>query len=413
MKALFRHPLFWVGTLLLVLLPLALGPFFTEERITSPTPLDKELSQLQKAAATLEKKGEKTPLTEDEAKQLLFYQTALDFSLPVFSSPFYEEAVGYYVKAVWEENQGEQELLSRILEKGSLSAFLDFLEEKEIPDTLTKEAKNRRRTLLEARLQGNGTPAEAALLYDAQRLAQALEENRDVYSSLHSKEPLTKAQKRAYTSLFRQKIHQLKSGSFSPVPANGETLKFIETLSLSALALWLLWVGRALKKEKKEGDFLKSLLPLLSGTLFALSLGIMGAVAVFAPKSLLPFYLPWGKDFFTLPFYPALLLRLVFGSLPLFFPLALETTLEKRKKGLLAPLLASLAVAGGTALFLLTRQTPTVLGSLCSLLDLREALFPTYPLNPNGVPPLLTLFFLAAAFTASLLLLLRQEKKSS
>ena len=413
MKALFHHPLFWVGTLLLVLLPLALGAAFTEEKEVLPTPLDKELSQIQNAAETLKEKEKKSPLAEDEAKQLLFYQTALDFSLPVFSSPFYEEAVGYYVKAVWEENQEEQELLSRILEKGSLSSFLDFLEEKEIPDTLTKEAQNRRRTLLEARLQGNGTPAEAALLYDAQRLAQALEENRDVYFSLHSEAPLTKTQKRVYPSLFRQKIHQLKSGAFSPVPANGETLKFIETLSLSALALWLLWVGRALKKEKKGGDFLKSLLPLLSGALFALSLCITGAVAVFAPKSLLPFYLPWGEDFFTIPFYPALLLRLGFGSFPLFFPLALGTTLEKRKKGLLAPVLTSLAVAVDTVLFLLARQTPTVFGSLYSLLDLREALFPAYPLNSVRVPPFLTFFFLAAAFTASLLLLLRQEKESS
>jgi len=413
MKTLFHHPLFWVGTLLLVLLPLALGAAFTEEKEVLPTPLDKELSQIQNAAETLKEKEKKSPLTEDEAKQLLFYQTALDLSLPVFSSTFYEEAAEYYVKAIWDENREEQELLRRILEKGSLSDFLDFLAEKEIPDTLTKEAQNRRRTLLEARLQAGGTPAEEALLYDAQRLTQALEENRDVYSSLHSKESLTKAQKRVYPSLFQQKIHQLKSGAFSSVPANGETLKFIESLSLSALALWLLWVGRALKKEKEGGNFLKSLLPLLSGALFLLSLGFTGAVAVFAPKSLLPFYLPWGEDFFTLPFYPALLLRLVCGNLPLFFPLALDIFLEKRKKGHLAPVLTSLAETVGTVLFLLTRQTPTVFGSLYSLLDLREALFPAYPLNPVRVPPFLTFFFLAAAFTASLLLLLRQEKKSS
>jgi len=442
-----KRPLTFVFAVLFLLTPLLGGIFFfSKEEKVQTTSFEEEKEALtaawEKAKEDYEDLAEGEDLAQPRQK-ILFYETALRFEINVWSSDFLFEAASVYAEILreWEilnaypkEETAERKAyletleprLAEILKEKDLAAYLRFIKDKTESETQLsreeiKDVMEETKIRLSATFSSKMTPAKSVVVNKIRLLRQSLRENKNLFDPAYENAPLSKNDRKRMEALKESYLSSLREERFDPVPANEETVSFLEDSGRLLLLCFLLSLTPATEKEICEKKrFFPSLLALVSIAtvgIFLFSASLFLSVFFFAKGSLLPAFCSIGS-LFTLGFYPALLLRLVLSLISLapwvilsLFPVKNEK-IKKAKPlciGFAVILTEILSVitrfGGGTKAF--TPYLPFV------HLDLRSAFFPRFPLNlAVSETPILSLI-LVLAFSSFLLFLLKRNMKTA
>lgn len=438
-----KRPLTLIFAALFLLTPLLGALFFTKAEKVQTTSFDDEKEALtaayEKAKADYGNLAEGEDLAQPRQK-ILFYETALRFELNVWSSDFLFEAASVYAEILreWEilnaypkEETAERKAylesieprLSEILKEKDLPAYLIFLEDKmkdegRLSDREIQTELEDAQVRLSATYASKMTPAKSLLVSKIRLLQQSLRENKNLFDPAYENAPLDETDRNRMEALKKNYLSALQEDRFDPVPANEETVSFLEDAGIFILFCFLLALTPSTEKEIREKNSLfpqiLALFSIAMAGIFLFSASLFLSVFFFSKETLLPaFFFPWAL--FTLDFYPSLLLRLILSlvSLSPWVILSLfPVKNEKIKK--LKPLFTGLAVilseilsivmrfGGGTKL--LTPYLPFV------HLDLRDAFFPRFPLNlAVSEMPLLSLLLILILIIIFIFLLKRQR----
>ncbi len=436
------RPVTVLFAVLFLLTPLSGAFFFTEAEKVPSASFEEEKEALtaacQKAKEDYENLAEGEDLAQPRQK-ILFYETALRFEIPVWSSDFLFEAASHYAEIIreWEilnaypkeetaerkaYLEAQEQRLAEILKEKDLSAYLIFLEDKlknegRLSEEERLEEIEDSAVRLSATLTSKMTPAKSVLVNKIRLLQKSLRENENCFDPAYENKPLSVSDRKRMETLKESYLSALQEEKFDPAPANEETLSFLEDIGVFLLLCFLLSLSPAAEKflaEKKS--FFPTVLAFFSlaaAAIFLFSISLFLSVFFFARGSILPACFYVGR-LFTLPFFPALFLRGLLNLISL-APWAILALFpwknEKIKKA--KPCLLGLAVlfidllsfvtrlGGGTKL--LTPYLPFV------HLDLQGAFFPRYPLNlAVSEAPFLSLS-LVLALIAALLSLLKRD----
>lgn len=439
-----KRPLTLIFAALFLFTPL-LGAFFFTEAETVPTASFEEEKEDLTAAYEKAKEDYKN-LAEGEdlaqpRQRILFYETALRFELNVWSSDFLFEAVSVYAEILreWEilnaypkEETAERKAylealeprLAKILKEKDLPSYLDFLEDKmESEAQLSSEeiAKEMEEyeVRLSATLSSKMTPAKSVLVNKIRLLQRSLRENKNFFDPAYENASLNENGRKRMETLKEGYLLALQEERFDPVPANEETLSFLEDIGVLILLCFLLALTPAAEKEMNEK---KSLFP----TMLALFSMAMAGVALFsaalflsvfffAKGTLLPAFCSIGS-LFSIDFFPALLLRLVLSLVSL-APWVILSLFPVKKIKKAKPFFTGFAVILTEAFSVITRFGGGAKAITPYLpfvhLDLRSAFFPRFPLNlAVSETPLLSLA-LVLALGAFLLFLLKRNTENA
>ncbi len=434
-----RLPLFFLFSLLFFFL----APLFLVFGFSAPaTPIPvstfrEDRAEIESALAEAKKAY---PLRAEEnpgaaRQEILFYEGALRYSLPVWSGDFYFEGAALWatIQQEWEilnANQTEENtprrryleeqdrLLSEILETKNAAAFPAFYEsfylgeEGAEPERIRREAAELS-LRISATEDGALAPWESYYISLILDLDKSLAEGSNAFDPAKEGSPLSQRDKLRLEALREYYRSQIESGGQNRVVANTETVFFGEelfTFFLFPAALVSLW-------EKKRRDPEEKILPsLLSFSLLfslAASAGITLSAQLFVPHSVERFPVFFFSRLIPLPFSLGVLFRMLLRLLSLvpvlfLFELFTEKGKSVKKQGLMFSL--GLFLYQGASLLCRVFLSPLVnLFLPFGYLDLKGALLPTYPLS-LATPPS------AAAFTGyllllSLLLLWRKRRK--
>jgi len=417
------NPVFYWGCLSLFLIALVAGLFFTSAGTPAPSSdFARQKEALEEALETARAEFDLLSADDDQGparQKVLFFETALRFSLPVWNHDFFFESASEYALILreWEilcahpseENRArreyleqEEKVLKAVLEEKSLSSYLAFWEERMTHEGKTEEEIQ---TFLEesalrlaASADAGLTPAENALLKEIHAIRESLTQKIHCYHPMKKGLPLTSADASSLEDLLTLKIFCLQNSLFDPVPANTQTLFFGERLSAFAIFLILFFfLFRVWKNEKDSpAETLLSLgICFLFLTLFS-ALALSLSTRFFAPQSILPTLFCRNGRILSLPFFPTLFLRLGLRALPCFLPLFLCLFLQKKsakRAALLAPLLLSFVFLPlSHAVRLCLRQNAWLHVLPFVHLDLAGSFFPENPLVlPVSPVPLVSL----------------------
>lgn len=343
--------------------------------------------------------------TDEEAREtvleeIAFYESALKFDLSPWSSYFASEGLTMYAHLLtaYGENDSVKEL-ERILTERDKTGLYEF--SKKEPSVAEIDLH-----LLTSEKPPQD-PAQDALLYDIALLESSLGADKDFYFGTEA--ALSSGERTLIQSLLKQKEEKLATGVYNPIPANRETLTFSEELAACLLSVLLLTLAGCGQKETKSSADLPLLtaFTLLSSVLVALVLGL--TTLLFAPGTVEAEPLQWGG---TLPFFPALLLRMLcrtLGTLPLILFCFDRGTVHGKKKAMKAiALLPALRYLLQTvaSLFLRPLASAFTLGNLC------DCIFPplsVYSLRPAS--PAAGIFLWLMALLFSFWLWMKKEQK--
>ena len=388
---------------LLLLLAGLTGFLYLSEPIRKEQSTVEDQSTVKEALSAAKKK---LPSCTDEKaretvlEEIAFYESALKFDLSPWSSYFASEGLTLYAHllTVCGENDDVKEL-EKILRERDKTGLHEF--SKKVPDVAEIDLH-----LLTSEKPPQD-PAQDALLYDIALLESSLDAGKDLYFGTEA--PLSDGDHALLRSLLKQKENKLASGAYNPVPGNRETLAFSEELIACLLSVLLLSLAiGGQKKEKRPADLISlSAFTLLSAALCAVTLFF--TTLIFAPGTVEAEPMQWGG---TLPFFPALFLRMLcrsLGTLPLIlFCFDLNAGYKKRKGIKLLALLPALRYLVQTVAVLLVRPLASAftLGNLC------DCIFPplsVYSLRPAA--PWAGGFLWLIALSFSLWLSLKKEQK--
>lgn len=424
--------------LFLFLLPFALGFFDTPVEDLPPATvfdgqkpmIEEELEKAREEYAALSPEDE----TAQPRQKILFYQTALEFSLPIWNGDFYFESASVYASILreWEilnahtpAESEERRLyletklsqLEEILRQKNSSQYLlfykNFLEEEGVQ---TKDEIEETVLLLELNFLATQdaffSPGEKETVRRIQNLEKSLREGVDFFHPSREKTPLPQEDREEFKHLSAFYRENLREGNVDPFPGNGETLSFFTFLSAFSLFVVLLLVS------------LPNLFPLSGKTrvwigMIAIALAFSGlalATVLFVPDSLVsePVFI-FGTLFSVPPLF-SLFLHLLFrllSHLPFFF-LGLiwnQRTGKKLLPTLLIPFSALCYGVLGILLRLFLAKSPLLPFLPFFYTDLDSAFFPAYPFQlPRApIPILVPLVF--AALCSLFFFLLKKSKK--
>ncbi len=434
----FRSPASLFLCLAALLLPLILGFFFTPYTPPTQSGFEGERPDLEKALAEARAEWDSQATGENDyvsRQKVLFFETALAFSLPVWGSDFASEGAGYYALILWELEQcdplspraqelnTEKDALAHILEQRDLDGYLSFLKERLVSkgslekDQISRQLEDDALRLF-ATLDGSPlSPGGKFLLQEIRQLRESLDTGVDRYNPVSEGKSLTLSEKKDLEEILAQKVRALKDGRYDPIPGNTETLFFGEELFSWLLTLSLLpFFTKAFSKKQNQISprlfpTLLSLLLLWSTLLLLLSLSLWGVTALFAPQSCLPRYTSLFGRPLALPFFPSLFLRLLCRALPGLLPLLLGATFSALgKRGWICTAIPLLLLVFDPPISFFLRlfchSSPLIFLLPSLYLDLDDAFFPTFPQAlPRTPSPFLSLFLFAALFALFLLLI--------
>lgn len=308
---LLKKKRFYLLLMLLVLCAYLTGLLYLSEPTAQPSSFETDREDVEKALALTEQKL--SACTEEERPSLLqekaFYESALKLRLSPWSSYFASEGLSAYARLLCEGDGAKAEELEQILLRRDKKGLLAFYEKYPQPFPLDE-----RLLMAEDAPQNSGRDA---LLYDVTLLEDSLETGKDRYFGTDS--PLSASDRNLLESLLHHKERLLSAGEENPVPANRETLLLSERfIACLAAVLLTACMGYGKAQSEKGNALLWFSVPLLS-CVFLCGTALAVTTLIHAPGTAEPVPLQWG---FSLPFYPALLLRLlcrVAGSLPTFY----------------------------------------------------------------------------------------------
>lgn len=422
---------------LLVLILLLFLPFLSAFFYTPSSEEQTEFNEGEIAAALEEARSEMAALTpEDDAsgarQKVLFFETALRFSLNVWDNPFLSDAASEYALVLreWEilladpdqstsprsrELEGEEAALRQILETKDRSTYLSFLNDRFLRRGFSeREAKEM--TLQIALRIPESTGAGTQLLHrEIITLEESLQSGKNQYDPTRTGASLSQKDRNRLESILAIRLHQIKTGEFDPIPANTETLSFLTEGMAFCLLIGGMLLGCNLKKNKHSLG--KPLLCYwLSGILIS-TLSVTLSALFFAPASLIPHHFVLFGAVRTIPFILAFPLRFICITVPTILPLLLAVLWSKYKPislsvvcvGLLTLLYSFLSLSARLAL----HQSPWLNFLPFRYLDLASLFFPQFPEQLPGSPNLIASLLVLGVPTAMLLYFLQEKKEQT
>ncbi|MBR2635294.1 MAG: hypothetical protein IKD31_06915 [Clostridia bacterium] len=419
---------------------------FLPEEAKMPPPLSFEDSREALKEALAQAKEEYDSLPEDgdfgaARQKILFYETALDFSLSVWSGDFDREGASLYarIRREWEilysrpfpesasrrtELEEKMAALERIFSErdqaGLLEEYRLFYEKEGVPAEESAAEIQRMSLRFQATSDGILSPEESLLIERILLLRESLEKGEDLFNPALRGKALKEKDRLLFEALLEHQTALLTESGSAFSPAAEESLVFFEELfSFAALILFLPPLLRAAPRKGEKMSFVSflsfgALLLLLYPIL--LSLGMALSVPLFAPSSLGKTTLWIGRHAasvsFALPLFLRILLR--FSAMIPFVILFLFWAQSRKKRGLsllFCPLFYLFYQALSLWARLKLRASPLLVLLPFVHSDPITSLLPRYPLYlPPSPTPVLS--FLGLIFTDALLIWLyaRQGK---
>lgn len=318
---LFKKKRFYVFFALILLLCALTGFLYIDEERERPLSFEEEKDAIEAALDIAEQslaaceEGEKSRFLQEKA----YYESALQFELSPWGSDFAYEGLSLYAAlSLKEGTEPILEKLAEILRRRDAVGLYELC--KEDPDLPDQDL----RLLM---TENSYSPGNRALLYEIARLEESLETGKDLYFAEET--VLKEGEKALFESLLKYKEELLLDGTGNPVPGNKDTLLTSEKIIACLLTvLFLAVAGYGAREAEGKAVFLFPLV--LAGAVLLCAVVLWITTLLSAPGTVQREALQWGG---TLPFFPALFLRLlcrVLGSLPLML-FCLFLRLEKGK----------------------------------------------------------------------------------
>lgn len=387
--------LFPLLTLLLLGISSSTGRILKPEEGESLTSFEEERGAIEEALTEAKKEAETNPAKQEN---VYYFEGALTFSLSPWSSHFASEGLGLRARILCEG--GDTAAVDRALREGDQKALAEELDrERQEKNLLTPEERREKKEedLLLFSLPYAMTPSRSAALYDIRLLKNSLLTKTDRFSG--SGKPLSPRDVLRFEALLSLRTEDF-AAPLCRAPANLETLYGGERLAVLLATLILLLFAAKKKSLWQTALFAAGLWLLTSLSLFA-------AARLFAPATAKTAILLWNDRLVSLPFYPALLLRLLLRFLPQipWILLCLEKK-EHRREVAFFPL--------GHYLLLQARPVLFGLGEyLTSLLSPAESLFPDFYSHAQApLSPLFSLILWASVIGGAAVFDTRKKKRS-
>jgi hypothetical protein len=368
-------------------------------------------------------------------QKILYYQTALDFKLPIWSGDFYFESASVYADLYreWEILNAypspetaqrklylEEKLilLGNILQEKNVSNYLSFYqtllrEEEELSEEEIQNKISELSLRFYATLDGNLSSGESDAIYKMGLIRESLGNNTQNFHPALKGKSLSPKDRNQLEQLFSFYQTALENGTTDPLPGNSATLGFC--VKVGAFFLYFVFSLLSVRRKKIQNKFL-FLLFFPSVILFWM--GMIFATLLYAPGSLVPVPLFLFGKIFTLPSPLYLFFSLVLSLLSYLPFFLLAQILRKRTERshfytLIPPLSALFYDMVSLLLRLILGKSPFLYFLPFFYTDLKSALLPEYPFYlPQSPSSFLSIFIFALLSTGLYLLCKKAIPKS-